>query len=204
MTSAELLGAIIGPLVTALLATCGFLCKEYLVRRSQQRRLSEARERIALIEQYVKVNKQASFNDPNEEVIDRAAQDLKQAYLSASNIEERKRFPLKFSLETTKPFLLLGRVRSRTGSTLRVAYYAVLFWTFTGAAALWAITFEQGLNFSNVATSILTLLLVGILPAWAVYALTLKVDRALIRRKRRYRNLKGDAEESTPDLPSDP
>ncbi|MEW2356393.1 hypothetical protein [Spirillospora sp. NPDC029432] len=174
------------------------------MRRSRQRRLSEAQERIALIEQYLNVNKQASFNTPNKEMIDRAARDLEQAYLSVSNIERKKRFSRKFSLETSKAFLLLGRVHSRPGSTLRVAYYAVLFWAFVGAAALWAITFEQGLNFSNVATSILTLLLVGILPAWAVYALTLKVDRVFMQRKRRYQNLKGASKESTPDLPSDP
>ncbi|WP_152563788.1 hypothetical protein [Actinomadura welshii] len=174
--NSALLGALVGPVITSFLSILGFWIQDRSQLHTEQRRLRQSQAEVDFIETWANTYKKLAPNTDNTQALSRVQGDLEAIYATISTSMANRAPHISLSKAFIKEFFLLNVIHSRGARAIRILYYLELTWAFTGAAALWSITFEEGLTFTNVAVSLLTLAVFGLIPAWLLHALARKLD----------------------------
>jgi hypothetical protein len=181
----ELLGVLLAPLITALLAVVGFWLKEWYQRRDddhrRRRTLSDARERVGFISAWLEAHDRVAPQSAQDEVRARAQSDLEQAYaaVARSLIQtaapgERERIRFR---TLAKSLFLLHPFHSGWAKLARVFYYIGLGWAALWIAAGADITVDEDFTPTGVIFAVVMILVFGIAPAWALRSLALWLER---------------------------
>ncbi|MEV0668282.1 hypothetical protein AB0I58_43365 [Spirillospora sp. NPDC050365] len=171
-----LLGALVGPAITFFLSILGFWIQDRSQLHTEQRRLRQSQAEVDFIDSWANTYKKLELTKDNTQALSRARGDLEAIYATISTSMANRAPHASLPKTFIKEFFLLNVIKSRSARAIRIVYYVALAWAFTGAAALWSITFKEGLTFTNVAVSILTLAVFGLIPAWLLHALARKID----------------------------
>lgn len=174
--NSALLGALVGPAITFFFSILGFWIQDRSQLHTEQRRLRQYQAEVDFIDTWANTYKKLAPNTDNTQAASRAQGDLEAIYATISTSMANRAPRTNLSKAFIKEFFLLNVMHSRSARAIRILYYLALAWAFAGAAALWSITFEEGLTFTNVAVSLLTLAVFGLIPAWLLHALARKLD----------------------------
>lgn len=130
---ASVVAAVIGPLVTAVLAALGYWLRETRQRRNRTRLYQEnfelARQRITLIESWLVTHERLASPEQHKQASQRALSDLQQAYLlmnqSTEAMQQNQPLPARKMLAR---LLLLDSMHTTAARVLGALYYVSLAW----------------------------------------------------------------------------
>ena len=186
MDSDQLMTALLGPLITAVLAVAGVWLREWWQRRDddhrRRRTLSDAREQVGFINAWLEAHDRLAPKSVEEGVLARAESDLEQAYaavarsLSAAAPDERE--PVRFRTMARSLFLLHA-LRSGWAKLARVIYYFGLVWAALWTAVGAGVIVEEAFTPINLFASVFLIVVLGVAPAWALRSLVLWLEKRL-------------------------
>ncbi|NNG21189.1 hypothetical protein HJ590_16825 [Naumannella sp. ID2617S] len=188
MWDSEIVGAIIGPLLTGLLALIAYTVREQLsVRRwddERDRALTKATNEVRYIDTWLSALNRLPDSDPEREVkLQRALLDLERSYqVMSSDLADDGTRPRTRTLGEHVRHLLLLDLRKTFPKVLRVFFYLFALMGLLWTAAIISVFdsgSEQGLGLEITGSAIITVL--GFLPALLVGIWARAADRDKVR-----------------------
>lgn len=133
---ATVVAAMIGPLVTAVLAGLGFWLRGRNRGRQYQETLERARERVAFIQSWLEAHERFASPEQHEQARARALRDLQQAYLLVDQSTAAKQQNQPHAARNGfKRLLLLDPKHTTAARILGAFYYVSLAWLLLWVSA---------------------------------------------------------------------
>jgi hypothetical protein len=182
---AELVVAVVGPLLTAVLAGSGLLLKEWRNRRRWEHRrneiLEQGRREVAFISDWVLAYDNLKVPDPDREpLVARARRDLDELYdsVTSKTRQAAEQQPARRSRVAYLRSVLLVGVRRPWAKVSRVLYLATLGFALMSGALL--VSFSIGDTGIALGTAVGTAVFITgflLIPAALLHVLTRYLDR---------------------------